>query len=179
MASVNPADLSDGQVRLRQARPDDAEAITSACQDPEIQRWIPVPVPYQPKHAEEWIAARAHAWAEDQELNWIVTDADDRLLATVALHPHDETMRVIGYWTAPWARGRGVMTAAARLVCRWAFDELHQERLEWWAAVGNTGSRRVAERLGFTIEGTCRQRLPHRGGRQDAWVGGLLPGELR
>jgi RimJ/RimL family protein N-acetyltransferase len=71
------------------------------------------------------------------------------------------------------------MTAATRLVCRWAFDELHLERVEWWAGVGNTGSRRVAERLGFTIEGTCRARLMHRGERMDAWVGGLLRGELR
>jgi RimJ/RimL family protein N-acetyltransferase len=178
MSRVNPVDLIDDQVRLRQARPDDAEAITTACQDPETQRWIPVPVPYETKHAQEWIAARAGAWAEDQELNWIVTDADDRLLGTVALHPHDETMREIGFWTAPWARGQGVTTAACRLVCRWAFEELHLERVEWWAAVGNIGSRKVAERLGFSIEGTCRKRLLHRGERQDAWVGGVLRGEL-
>jgi RimJ/RimL family protein N-acetyltransferase len=179
MTSVNPVDLHDEQVRLRQARPEDAEAITAACQDPETQRWIPVPVPYESKHAHEWIGARARGWAEDQELNWIVTDADDRLLGTVALHAHDETMRAIGFWTAPWARRQGVTTAATRLACRWAFDELHLERIEWWAAVGNTGSRRVAERLGFTIEGTCRARLMHRGERQDAWVGGVLAGELR
>ena len=179
MTSVNPVDLHDEQVRLRQARPEDAEAITAACQDPETQRWIPVPVPYEHKHAHEWIGARARGWAEDQELNWIVTDADDRLIGTVALHAHDETMRAIGFWTAPWARRQGVTTAATRLACHWAFDELHLERIEWWAAVGNTGSRRVAERLGFTIEGTCRARLMHRGERQDAWVGGLLRGELR
>jgi RimJ/RimL family protein N-acetyltransferase len=45
--------------------------------------------------------------------------------------------------------------------------------------VGNEGSRRVAQKLGFTMEGTCRARLLHRGERVDAWVGGLLPGELR
>ena len=179
MADVNPVDLSDGQVRLRQARPEDVEAITTACQDPETQRWIPVPVPYEARHAQEWVAARAGAWADDQELNWIVVDPDDRLLGTVGLHPHDDTMREIGFWTAPWARGRGVTTAATRLVCRWAFDELRLERVEWWAAVGNIGSRKVVEKLGFTIEGTCRNRLLHRGERTDAWVGGLLRGELR
>lgn len=179
MAGVNPVDLHDARIRLRQAREEDADAITTACQDPEIQRWIPVPLPYEPRHALEWIAARASAWAEDQELNWIVTDTDDRLLGTVALHPHDESMRAVGFWTAPWARRQGVTTAATRLVCRWAFDELRLERVEWWAAVGNTGSRRVAERLGFTVEGTCRARLLHRDERRDAWVGGLLRDELR
>jgi RimJ/RimL family protein N-acetyltransferase len=178
MAAMDPVELSDDRLRLRQARPEDTEAITAACQDPETQRWIPVPVPYEAKHAQEWIEARPGAWAEDLELNWIVTDADDRLLGTVALHPHDESMREIGFWTAPWARRAGVTTAATRLACRWAFDELRLERVEWWAAVGNWGSRRVVERLGFTIEGTCRNRLLHRGQRTDAWVGGVLAGEL-
>jgi len=45
--------------------------------------------------------------------------------------------------------------------------------------VGNWASRRVAEKLGFTIEGTLRQRIVHRNQRQDAWTAGLLRGELR
>jgi RimJ/RimL family protein N-acetyltransferase len=177
---MEPVELRDEQVLLRQARPEDADAVTQACQDPETQQWIPVPVPYETAHAEQWISQRAAAWADDQELNWIVADNEDgRVLGTVALHPLDETMWEIGFWTAPWARRQGVTTAACRLACRWGFDELNLQRVEWWAGVGNWGSRRVAERLGFTIEGTCRARLPHRGERKDAWVGGLLRGELR
>lgn len=177
---MDPVELHDGRLLLRMARPEDADDVTEACRDPETQRWIPVPVPYETKHAQEWIAERPSAWADDQELNWIVSDpADGRLLGTVALHPHDQTMREIGFWTAPWARRRGVTTAATRLVCRWAFDDLRLERIEWWAGVGNWGSRRIAEQLGFSIEGTCRNRMPHRGERRDAWVGGLLPGDLR
>jgi RimJ/RimL family protein N-acetyltransferase len=71
------------------------------------------------------------------------------------------------------------MTDAARLACQWGFDALGLGRIEWWATVGNDASRRVAEKLGFTFEGTCRARLLHRGVRVDGWVGGLLPGELR
>ena len=98
----------------------------------------------------------------------------------VGLHARDATMREIGFWTAPWARGQGVMTAAARLVCRWGFDEL-QPRAH--RVVGRRRQRRARggspRRLGFTVEGTCRARLLHRGERLDAWVGGLLRGELR
>ena len=177
---MDPVELRDERLLLRLARADDVEAVTEACQDPEVQRWIPVPVPYEATHAAEWVNGRRPAWEQDQELNWVVTAIDGgRLLGTIGLHPHDATMREIGFWTAPWARRQGVTTAAARLVCRWAFDELRLQRVEWWANVGNHGSRRVAESLGFTIEGTCRARLLHRGERVDAWVGGLLPGELR
>jgi len=36
----------------------------------------------------------------------------------------------------------------------------------------------VAEKVGFTMEGTSRARLLHRGVRVDGWSAGLLPGEL-
>ena len=53
------------------------------------------------------------------------------------------------------------------------------QRLEWYANVGNMASRRVAEKVGFTVEGTLRRGLDQRGTRVDAWIGSLLPGELR
>ena len=71
------------------------------------------------------------------------------------------------------------MTAAARLVCRLGFDVLRLERIEWWAAVGNDGSLRVAEKLGFSARAPAGRRLLHRGERRDGWVAGLLAGELR
>jgi RimJ/RimL family protein N-acetyltransferase len=62
--------------------------------------------------------------------------------------------------------------------CRWAFTHLQMEVILWRAEIGNLPSRRVAEKVGFTIEATLRLRLRHRGTRVDAWVGSLLPGEL-
>ena len=39
-------------------------------------------------------------------------------------------------------------------------------------------SRRVAEKAGFRLEATLRQRLVHRGSRVDAWIGSMLGSEL-
>lgn len=174
--------LTDGRLLLRLPREADEPEITEACRDAVLARWVPVPVPYEPEHARGFVASRPAAWADAAggEITFSVTDAaDGRLLAMVGLKACDPTMREIGFWTAPWARGQGVMTAAARLACAFGFDQLGLERIEWWAGVGNTGSRRVAEKLGFTVEGTCRARLAHRGERLDAWVGGLLRGGLQ
>ncbi|MGZ4592995.1 MAG: GNAT family N-acetyltransferase [Actinomycetes bacterium] len=181
---MDPVELSDDRLLLRLPTTADVDEITVACQDPELQRWIPVPVPYERAHGEQWVGATADSWAEDLELRWIITEtlpdgSRSGPLGAVGLHAHDATMREIGFWAAPWARGRGVMTAAARLACRWGFEELGLARIEWWANVGNDASRRVAEKLGFQFEGTCRARLLHRGERVDGWVAGLLPGELR
>ena len=49
--------LRDGDLTLRPPKPEDAEAVTAACQDPEIQRWTLVPSPYRREHAEAWLAS--------------------------------------------------------------------------------------------------------------------------
>ena len=67
---------------------------------------------------------------------------------------------------------------AVRAVCRWAFAERQLELIEWRAEVGNEASRRVAQKVGFLMEGQLRQRLVHRGERVNAWIGSLLKGEL-
>jgi RimJ/RimL family protein N-acetyltransferase len=181
MGAMDPVELSDDRLVLRLPTEADIDAITKACQDPEIQHWVPVPVPYERSDAAQFVASRPERWAaDDGEMTFAVTDATDgRLLGMVGLHAHDATMREIGFWTAPWARGQGVMTDAARMACEFGFEVLGLQRVEWWARVGNEASRRVAEKLGFRMEGTCRARLLHRGERVDAWVGGLLAGELR
>lgn len=174
-------ELTSERLLLRMPVESDVDAITQACQDPEIQRWIPVPVPYEREHAVGFVAACAGQWASDTgAMTWAVLDAADRrLVGMVSLHARDPGMKELGFWTAPWARGRGVMIEAATMVCRYAFEVLGMARVEWWAGVGNDASRRLAEKIGFRMEGTCRARLPHRGERLDGWVAGLLPGELR
>jgi RimJ/RimL family protein N-acetyltransferase len=181
---MDPVELGDGRLLLRLPVRADVDAITLACQDPELQRWIPVPVPYERIHGEQWVDDSPRSWAEERELRWVITERGagsglGKPLGAIGLHARDATMREVGFWMAPEARGRGIMTDAARLVCGWGFDELHLGRIEWWANAGNYASRRVAEKVGFTMEGTVRARVLHRGERIDAWGAGLLPGELR
>ena len=59
----------------------------------------------------------------------------------------------------------------------WALSELKLERIEWIAFDGNEPSRALARSVGFTIEGTLRNRMVHRGKRTDVWIGSLLPGD--
>ena len=181
MTFPGPVTLTDGRLLLRLPQESDVAAITAACQDEELARFVPVPVPYTDDHARTFVAERPARWqADDGEMTWAVTDAaDGRLLGMIGLHARDPSMREIGFWVVPEARGRGVITDAARLVIRFGFEVLHLGRVEWCALVGNVASRRVADKLGFQFEGTARGGLLHRGERVDGWVAGLLPGELR
>jgi ribosomal-protein-serine acetyltransferase len=62
----------------------------------------------------------------------------------------------IGYWNVRSFEGRGLITEACRRFVEHGFRERMLHRIEIHAAVDNLRSRSVAERLGFTLEGTMR-----------------------
>ncbi|MFC7544766.1 GNAT family N-acetyltransferase [Plantactinospora sp. GCM10030261] len=177
----SPELVEDGLL-LRPWKASDADAVHRACQDPEIQRWTTVPAPYLPEHAVQFVTERApKQWTDGTGAPFAACDATTgELLAScglVTLTPGEATGE-IGYWTAPWARGRGVAVRATRAVARWAFAERGLHRLVWQAEVGNHASRLVALRAGFRVEGQLRLAHPHPRGGRDAWVGSLLPDEV-
>ncbi len=186
MDKPRPVTLSDGRLLLRRPSDDLVEQITAACQDRELHRWLEnLPDPYTEQDARDFVAHCAQGWENSTELVFAITDSGDgRLLGMIGLHDlHHLThpqggIGEVGFWTVGAERGRGVCTGAVRLVCRYGFDELRLGRIEWQAEVGNEGSRRVAENVGFVVEGTCRRRLIHVGERVDGWLAGLLPQDL-
>jgi ribosomal-protein-serine acetyltransferase len=62
----------------------------------------------------------------------------------------------IGYWLREDFGGRGIMTSCCRALVRHGFESLDLNRISLHAAVDNARSRRVAERLGFRLEGVLR-----------------------
>lgn len=75
------------------------------------------------------------------------------------LHRIDWALRrfEIGYWVRTGFEGRGYVTEAVQAMTRLAFDRLRAERVEIRMDALNLRSRRVAERAGFTLEGTLRR----------------------
>ena len=176
---MEPTEISAGRLHLRPWALPDVPALFAACQDPEISRWTTVPSPYRLEAAEEWAGRAAPAmWDDGSGAPFAVLDAfSGELLASVGLHAMDGDQATVGYWCAAAARGRGVVTEAVGAVCRWGFGGLGLDRISWEAEVGNWPSRAVAEKNGFTIEGTRRRHLRHQGPWVDGWVGSLLRGE--
>ena len=127
--------------------------------DEQCQRWcIGLPRPYGPEDAAHFIAAAAQLWHTSGAARFAVADAaSGELLASVALRPlAGGTVGEIGYMAAPQARGRGVTSAALRLLSVWAFDQLRLTRLEALIQAGNQASIRTAKRAGFTSTGLHR-----------------------
>ena len=100
------------------------------------------------------------------------------LVAVVSVTRRGAGTGEIGFWTAPEHRGRGYATEASRAVIRWAMTRAEIDRVEWRAEVGNTSSRAVADRIGFTMEGVLRSAVVLDGVRRDCWLGAILPSDL-
>ena len=151
--------LTDGVVSLRPFRAEDVPAILAACQDPDIQRWIPlIPAPYSESDARRYVLMTLQAWHDGTSGEFAIVDsASDRLLGSIGLHLGPNPRRhALGYWVAPEARRQGVALRAIRLVTRWGFEHLAIERLALWTLPGNVASQAVAERAGFRNEGLIR-----------------------
>lgn len=152
---------------LRPLLAQDAPLVAQACADPDIARWTMIPQPYSEADAREFVHSKGgedHVWAIDADGFAGVIG----IRGTMATMPGPVTG--IGYWVAPWARGRGVATGALIAVR----DELARagfQRIDWEALAGNEVSLRVALRAGFVVEGRRRQGAVQRGRLVDTVVG--------
>ncbi|MFH8805173.1 GNAT family N-acetyltransferase [Streptomyces sp. NPDC017936] len=176
---MQPVTLTTDRLVLRPVGPRDTEAVHAAAQDPDIQRWTTIPSPYLPEHARGFTEQLApEGWADGTLFTFGVFLPDHTLAGVNSLTMRSLGTVEIGFWTAREHRGRGYTTEAVLAASRWAFTGLAVDRVEWRAEVGNTASRAVAERAGFTLEGTLRSAVNNKGVRRDCWVGSLLPSDL-
>ena len=173
-----PVVLRSGRLTLSRPVESDIDAIYRACQDPLIQEYTTVPSPYTREDAEKFVELVGQWWDTGSELVWAIRDPAG-LAGVIGLHRIKDGAAELGYWLTPAARGRGYLAEAARTVVDFAFGPLRLERLEWHAVVGNTASARIAQNLGFRLEGVRRSGLSHRGRRMDGWIAGLLATDPR
>ena len=166
---------------LRPWNLEDAPALVEACNDPEIERWLPViPSPYSEADAVTFIDQSRESWETGDSFNFAILDAETgRLAGSISMRARRFSTGHIGYWVAREARGRGVAAEALRALNRWAVETLDVKRLELLADVDNRGSQRVAEKAGFQREGILRSSLEYRDGtRGDSLIFSLLSHEL-
>jgi RimJ/RimL family protein N-acetyltransferase len=174
--------LSDSVVTLRPFTLDDVEWVTEGCREPDVARFTGVPHPYQPEDAREWIGTHAQLRASGEGLHLAITAAGDGApCGSVGLQriAWDQLRGEIGYWIAPWSRGRGAATSGVRLLAAHAFEVAGLRRIEVIPYVDNPASQRVAEKAGCQREGVLRSYFFARGERHDCVMYSLLPGDLQ
>ncbi|MBC2906682.1 GNAT family N-acetyltransferase [Streptomyces cupreus] len=177
---MDPVTLTTDRLVLRTVGPQDTDAVYRAVQDPDIQRWTTIPSPYLLEHARSFTEQLVpDGWADGTMFTFgVFLPEGEDLAGMLGLTMRALGVAEIGFWTAKEHRGKGYASGAVLTAARWSFTAASIDRVEWRAEVGNTASRAVAERTGFTIEGTMRSAINNKGVRRDCWVGSLLPSDL-
>jgi len=148
-------ELRTARLLLRAASPADQDGQVIAYCDQETQRWLPLPRPYTAAAADAFAAHSVRVRTEGHGAAWAI-EYQGRYAGSIDLKRPDWVARSVevGYLTAPWARGRGIMTEALSALTDWVLGQGFT-RVEVRAAVGNVGSRRVTEKAGFRRKASC------------------------
>jgi len=148
----------------------DVGDVVEACQDAETLRWLPLPRPYTRADAEWFIGTFGPMQRASGAGVVFAIESAGRLAGTIDLKHVN--------WVTKVARGRGVASRAARALSQWAIREHGFERVELFAATGNTASQRAAEKAGFVREGVARNACRVHEGRMDMVMFSLVPDDL-
>jgi RimJ/RimL family protein N-acetyltransferase len=132
------------------------DAFAPMTADPDVLRYTRFPDPPEPGFPREWLERYDAGRADGTKEAFAILEdggGDGALLGVALAVEVDRPAGAaeLGYLVAPDARGRGVATAAVRLLTRWALDAGLTE-LTLLIAADNGGSRTVAERSGYVLE---------------------------
>ena len=137
------------------------EAIMDSQRD--LQMWLPWANDYDRSVAQRFIRDSAAAWAEGKAFDFAVRAVDDpsRHIGNVSVWwtSRQNGIGEIGYWVRSDMTGKGVGTEVTARAVQIGFEELDAHKLVLRIAVGNVASERIAQRLGFTFEGTLRDEV--------------------
>lgn len=116
----------------------------------------------------DWVQRLQNSRSAGTGLALAITRNDDEAaLGNVNLvrFSDDGQQAALGYWLVPSARGHGLATAAAKILCAWGVEQMNLVRIELAVLPDNAASHRVADRLGAAREG-LRRDSHEAGGRK-------------
>jgi len=157
-----PSSIETPRLLLRSFRVEDAQVLHEALIESIAQ--LRKHLWFLPWVAEEQTLQSAEVRCRKAAANFLLrTDlpflafekATDRLVGSVGLHRTDWMVpkTEVGYWLRSSETGKGFASECVIALSKWALDVLGAKRVELVTDEKNLGSRAVAERCGFGLEG--------------------------
>lgn len=147
---------------LREWRCEDAKALAVAANNPKIAANLrnTFPYPYLLEHA-KWYVNDCIAKEGKNQITRAIC-VDDKAVGSIGIFVKDDVYEKsgeLGYWLSEEYWRQGIMSQAARMLCREAFLTFDIIRIFAEPFETNAGSRGVLEKAGFTYEGTMRNGI--------------------
>jgi ribosomal-protein-serine acetyltransferase len=174
--------LVDEDLLLRPFRFSDSTQLYEAVHESlkELKPWMSWATDlYSEMTAREYITIARARWEEHTFYAFAITCGENILGACTlsSIHPIYHFCN-LGYWVRTSCHGQGIAGRAAKLVARFAFENLGLIRVEIVIGVGNQASIRVAEKIGAHDEGLLLNRMVVGKSIYDAKMYSLLPSDF-
>lgn len=119
-----------------------------------LRKWLPF---VDLTTDESFTRAYVQSVIDNEEIQYSIYDSD-KFVGRIGFNHKDSSNHKaeIGYWIIEEAQGKGIVTKSIKELLMLAFSDLNLNRVTIRAAVENTKSRNIPERLGFTLEGVER-----------------------
>ncbi len=171
--------LESARLVLREADASrDLDGLFELFADPEVARFTDTGPFTTIDEAVEVMAWIRDIFARQRGMRWVIApaSAEERLIGTCGFNMWRtwNNSAEIGYDLARAHWGQGLMTEALNVVIRFGFERMGLNRVEADVTVGNDGSVKVLEKLGFHEEGVLRQRGFWKGDYHDLRLFSLL-----
>ena len=172
--------LHGNRIALRPVRESDLDTLYEAHID--IQNrgsYFPLGVQSEPAFRQSY--AENGFWSKEEGFLVIVSPGAE-------IAGHIEFFKPVNYWDAfelsyqlyaDRFAGRGYTTEAVQLLVDYLFGAKKQHRIQLVIVPENAASQRIAEKCGFTLEGTARGAFFNDGRNQDVLIYALLRDDPR
>jgi RimJ/RimL family protein N-acetyltransferase len=163
--------LQYGRYTLRPTLDSDVTAIYEACQDPLIPRFTTVPLNYTMSHALDYFQRIPASIELQREIPFVIefgVGDEKEFAGVISLHTIsiDNHRAEIGYWMREQMRGKGIATAAVKMLTGYGLDTLGFKRIEAAVDLDNTASQKLLISAGYEREGVLQQRVTRSNGNQ-------------
>jgi ribosomal-protein-serine acetyltransferase len=158
-----PTEFETDRLLIRMPHPGDEHAMYEAItySQADLKEWMIFAQKEQTLEDVTLDIREAHiAFLKREDLRLVVfLKETGELVASSGLHRIDWNIPrfEIGYWINSRFSGKGYMTEAVQGIADFAISELKARRIEIRCDSRNVKSRRIAERLEFTLEGILRK----------------------
>ena len=149
-------------IRMRPLERSDASHILALASAAEIAENTFVPHPYPPEAAMEFVNKTRERWRYDEGFTFAIIDKGaNEFVGAMGIHPKQHHTAEVGYWIGKPFWGRGLATAALRLIIQFGFEQLELNRIQAGHFRQNTASGRVMQKANMRYEGVQRQGMRH------------------
>ncbi|MDB5074422.1 MAG: N-acetyltransferase [Chloroflexi bacterium] len=172
--------LTTDRLLLREIQPGDAEAIFAIFSDEEAMEFYGHP-PHQSLDDTHGLISQIQTrYAKREGIRWGITlKDDDRVIGSCGLRKFDDGRHhaETGYELHREFWGQGLMAEAMVAILTYGFVEMGLHRVEAIIDDANTRSKSLLLKLGFSHEGTLRERYYFDGHFEHEYYYGLLKHE--